>query len=66
MRAVAGDNLRRATPMIALCGAALLLAADLLGRLLIHPYEVPSSNLLSIAGCLVFLFVLLKGRAKWS
>ena len=66
VRTVAGDNLRRATPMIALCGAALLLAADLLGRLLIHPYEVPSSNLLSIAGCLVFLIVLLKGRAKWS
>ena len=66
VRTIAGDNLRRATPMIALCGAALLLAADLLGRLLIHPYEVPSSNLLSIAGCLVFLIVLLKGRAKWS
>ena len=63
---VVGDNLRRAVPMVALLGAALLLAADLLGRLLIHPYEVPSSNLLSIAGCAVFLAVLLHGRAKWS
>lgn len=66
VRLVAGDNLRRAIPMVALLGAGLLLAADLLGRLLIHPYEVPSSNLLSIAGCLVFLIVLLQGRAKWS
>ena len=66
VRLIAGDNLRRAIPMVALLGAALLLAADLLGRLLIHPYEVPSSNLLSIAGCLVFLIVLLQGRAKWS
>lgn len=66
VRLVAGDNLRKAVPMVALLGAALLLAADLLGRLLIHPYEVPSSNLLSIAGCLVFLIVLLHGRAKWS
>lgn len=66
VRLMAGDNLRRAIPMVALFGAALLLAADLLGRLLIHPYEVPSSNLLSIAGCLVFLIVLLRGRAKWS
>lgn len=66
VRLVAGDNLRRAIPMVALLGAALLLAADLLGRLLIHPYEIPSSNLLSIAGCLVFLIVLLQGRAKWS
>lgn len=66
VRLIAGDNLRRAIPMVALLGAAMLLAADLLGRLLIHPYEVPSSNLLSIAGCLVFLIVLLHGRAKWS
>lgn len=66
VRAVTGDNLRRAVPMVALLGAALLLAADLLGRLLIHPYEVPSSNLLSIAGCVVFLAVLLHGRRKWS
>ena len=66
VRLLAGDNLRRAVPMVALLGAALLLAADLLGRLLIHPYEVPSSNLLSIAGCAVFLAVLLHGRARWS
>lgn len=66
VRVLTGDNLRRAVPMIALLGAAILLAADLLGRLLIHPYEVPSSNLLSIAGCVVFLGVLLHGRKKWS
>lgn len=66
VRLLSGDNLRRAIPMIALLGAALMLAADLLGRLLIHPYEVPSSNLLSIAGCVVFLAVLVKGRARWS
>lgn len=66
IRLLSGDNLRRAIPLIALLGAALMLAADLLGRLLIHPYEVPSSNLLSIAGCVVFLAVLLQGRARWS
>lgn len=66
VRLVAGDGLRQAIPMTALLGAALLLAADLLGRLLIHPYEVPSSTLLAIAGCLMFLVVLVQGRAKWS
>src|SRR5690606_5556785 len=59
VRVLTGDDVRRAVPMIALVGAAILLAADLLGRLLIHPYEVPSSDLLSIAGCVVFLGVLL-------
>ncbi|MEH6389246.1 MULTISPECIES: iron chelate uptake ABC transporter family permease subunit [Pseudomonas] len=66
VRLITGDNLRRAVPLIALMGAALLLVADLLGRLLIHPYEVPSSNLLSIAGCLIFLVVLLHGRSRWA
>lgn len=66
VRVLVGDNLRRSIPMAALLGAVLLLLADLLGRLLIHPYEVPSSNLLSIFGCLVFLIVLLHGRKKWS
>src|SRR5690606_23939752 len=41
-----GDNLRRAVPMIALLGAAMLLAADLRGRLLMHRYEAPSAHLL--------------------
>jgi iron complex transport system permease protein len=65
-RLLVGDNLRRAIPLMALIGAALMLAADLLGRLLIHPYEVSSSNLLSIMGCAVFLGILLHGRGKWS
>ena len=66
VRLVTGDNLRRAIPLIALAGSALLLSADLLGRLLIHPYEVPSSNILSIAGCLIFLVILLHGRSRWA
>ncbi|QJD59391.1 iron chelate uptake ABC transporter family permease subunit [Pseudomonas sp. gcc21] len=66
VRLITGDNLRRAIPLIALMGAAVLLSADLLGRLLIHPYEVPSSNILSIAGCLIFLVILLHGRSRWA
>ena len=36
-----GDNLGRTLPLVALGGASLLLACDVLGRLLIHPFEVP-------------------------
>src|SRR5690554_3361094 len=50
IRLLMGDNLRRAIPLVALTGSALMLAADLLGRLLIHPYEIPSATLLAIAG----------------
>lgn len=66
IRPLTGDNLRRAIPLVALLGAALMLAADLAGRLLIHPYEVPSSNLLAIAGCAVFIVVLWRGRSRWA
>lgn len=66
VRLITGDNLRRAVPLVALLGASLMLAADLLGRLLIHPYEVPSSSILAIIGTLVFIFILLRGRSQWA
>lgn len=66
IRIISGDNLRRAIPLVALAGSALMLAADLLGRLLIHPYEIPSANILAIAGSLVFLVILLRGRKQWA
>ncbi|MFN3579127.1 MAG: iron chelate uptake ABC transporter family permease subunit [Pseudomonas sp.] len=65
VRWACGDQLRRSIPLVALLGAALLLAADITGRLLIHPFEVPSSSLLAIVGCLVFLFILFQGRRQW-
>ncbi|NYT65278.1 iron chelate uptake ABC transporter family permease subunit [Alcaligenaceae bacterium] len=66
IRLIAGDNLRRAIPLVVLAGSALMLAADLLGRLLIHPYEVPASSILAIVGSIVFLVILLRGRKQWA
>ncbi len=66
VRPLVGDNLRRAIPLAALMGAALLLAADLLGRLLIHPFEVPSSNILMVVGAAAFIVILIRGRAQWA
>lgn len=66
VRVITGDRLRSAIPLVALAGSALMLAADLLGRLLIHPYEIPSANLLAIFGSLVFLILLLRGRRQWA
>lgn len=66
IRFITGDNLRRAIPLVALAGSALMLAVDLLGRLLIHPYEIPSANILAITGSLVFLVILLRGRKQWA
>lgn len=58
---VMGDNLRAALPVVALAGAALVLACDLLGRTLIHPYEIPAGTILGVIGALAFLWLLWRG-----
>ncbi len=50
-----GDNLSRTLPVVALGGASLLLACDILGRLLIHPFEVPVGLMAGGVGGVLFL-----------
>lgn len=59
-----GDNVRRAVPWVALLGAAFVLACDIAGRLLLHPYEVPIGTVVGIVGSALFLFLLLRTRAR--
>ncbi|MEI4470875.1 ABC transporter permease [Frigidibacter sp. MR17.24] len=53
-----GDNLRRSLPATALGGAALVLACDLLGRLVRYPYELPVGSVLGVLGAGIFLWLL--------
>lgn len=53
-----GDNLRASLPVTALAGAGLLLACDVLGRLVIFPYEVPVGSVLGVLGAGMFLWLL--------
>jgi iron complex transport system permease protein len=53
-----GDNLRASLPVTALGGAALLLVCDILGRVLIFPYEVPVGSVLGVLGAGLFLWLL--------
>ena len=57
-----GDNLGRTLPIVALCGASLLLACDIAGRLLIYPFEVPIGLTAGGVGGLLFLFLIIRGR----
>lgn len=59
-----GDNLRRALPWVALCGAAFVLACDIVGRLILYPYEVPIGTIVGIVGSALFLTLLLRGRGQ--
>lgn len=53
-----GDNLRATLPFIALLGAALVLASDILGRLLRYPFEIPVGSVLGVIGAVLFLTLL--------
>lgn len=54
-----GDNMRRAVPLVALLGAALVLFCDIIGRLVRFPFELPISLVMGIIGGVGFLWLLL-------
>lgn len=57
-----GDNLRLNIPRTAIFGALLVLLCDLLGRVIIFPYEVPISMIISIFGGFAFIALILRGQ----
>lgn len=57
---VMGDNLRRTLPWVAATGAALVLACDILGRVLRYPYEIPVGTVFGTLGAGLFLWLLLR------
>lgn len=57
---VRGDNMRGSLPWVALMGAGLVLACDIAGRLVIHPYEIPIGTMMGVIGSALFLHLLLR------
>lgn len=53
-----GDNLRYSLPLVAWLGAMLTLLSDMLGRLLIAPYEIPVGTVFGVAGAIITLWLL--------
>lgn len=64
VRLLVGDNVRRSVWWVALMGAALTLVCDLLGRLIIAPYEIPVGTVMGVVGSALFLMMLLRRRVK--
>ncbi|TNC10022.1 iron chelate uptake ABC transporter family permease subunit [Methylobacterium terricola] len=60
----AGDNLRRTLPLVAAAGAGLLLACDVLGRVIRTPYEIPVGTVMGVVGSGLFLVLLLRRDAR--
>lgn len=55
-----GDNLRETLPYTALLGSIIILVCDIIGRLVIYPYEVPISVTIGILGSTLFIWLLFK------
>lgn len=56
-----GDNIRKNIGYTALLGANFLLVADIMGRLIIYPYEIPIGLTVGVIGSIIFLYLLKRG-----
>lgn len=61
---ILGDNMRRTIPLTAMLGAGLALACDILGRLVNYPFEIPIGTMMGVIGSGLFLYLLLRNRAR--
>lgn len=57
---VKGDSIKNTILDIALIGAIFVLFCDILGRIIIFPYEINVSTIISIVGSFIFLLILFK------
>lgn len=55
-----GDNLRRSIGTTALLGSVFLLSCDMIGRIVIAPYEIPIGLTVGVIGSLAFLYLLFR------
>lgn len=55
-----GDKLRQSLPAVALMGASLVLLCDIIGRVVVFPFEVPVSVIFGVVGTVLFLWLLLR------
>lgn len=65
VRMCTGPNHSNLLPLTAICGALLLVAADLLARLLVQPAELPVGLVTALMGAPFFLFMLIRQRRSW-
>lgn len=59
-----GDSLRRTLPWIAILGAGLVLVCDMVGRIVIAPFEIPVGAVLGVIGSAFFLYLILRRKTR--
>ncbi len=55
-----GDDLRSNLPWVCLLGIAMVTVCDLLGRIIIAPFEMPVSVILGVVGAAVFVVLIVR------
>jgi iron complex transport system permease protein len=58
-----GDNLKKSLSHTALLGAVFVLCCDILGRLIIFPYEISIGLMVGVVGSAIFIFLLMRRKA---
>lgn len=58
-----GDHLQKSLSHTALLGAVFLLACDILGRVIIYPYEIPIGMTVGVIGSGIFLYMIMRRKA---
>ncbi|OOV87303.1 FecCD family ABC transporter permease [Oceanospirillum linum] len=66
VRMTTGPSHKTLLPLTALCGALLLLVADLFSRLAVQPAELPVGLVTALMGAPFFLFMLIQQRRRWN
>lgn len=61
---IRGDNLKNSLGTTALLGAVFLLFSDILGRIIIYPYEISISLTVGVLGSIIFIYLIFKGVRK--
>lgn len=67
---IMGDNVRQTLPWNMLSGGALVLACDIVSRLINYPYEIPVGTIIGVVGTVLFLYLLYarprRGRKRYE
>lgn len=59
-----GDNLKESLAPTALLGAVFVLFCDILGRVIIYPYEIPINLTVGVIGSAIFIYLLLRRQKQ--
>ena len=57
---IRGDDLRSNLPWVCVLGVGIVTVCDLIGRLIIAPFEMPVSVILGVVGAAVFVFLIVR------